>query len=85
MNSHLKIKLEIIKKILKQWCESTTAHGLPNIARSEFKFLTLMWSCCFLASLSYCTYTIITVFIDFVNNKVNTNVQAILQQSVSVI
>ena len=48
-----------MKRILTEWANATTAHGINNIIRSNHKFIKVIWILFFLASASYCIYTII--------------------------
>ena len=66
-----------IKKIISEWCLSTTSHGIPNIVRSENKFSSLFWSFAFLLSAAFCGYQIVLTLIDVSKFPVYTNIEII--------
>jgi hypothetical protein len=66
-----------IKIMFKEWCELSTTHGIPQIARARNLFLKIMWLIFFIICLSICSYNITNTFIDFITYKVNVNIQTI--------
>ena len=81
---HLKLstKLHLFKFILGEWALNTSSHGITNIARLESKALKLMWLVCFLASLSYCVYTIVGIIQSFLQFQVLINQQVVQETPV---
>lgn len=68
---------EKIKKIFKEWCETSTAHAIPNIARSDILLIKIIWLCCFIASTSYCIYSVITQLQSFLTYSTFISTQVI--------
>ena len=48
----------LIKNTFKDWCEASSAHAIPNIARSKHVFFKILFLISFLTSTSYCIYSI---------------------------
>ena len=71
------LKEKLIEKFAT-WCEQSTSHGIPNIARSRNWFMRIMWALFFLGSLAYCSNLIIKSFIDFFLQKMNIRLILIL-------
>lgn len=66
---------EKIKQKLYDWGSNTKSHGVPNILRVENLFLKIIWIICFVASFSYCIYTIIGIILTFLKFEVLINQQ----------
>ncbi|RNA31924.1 amiloride-sensitive sodium channel subunit gamma-like [Brachionus plicatilis] len=60
-----------LKKVLKAWATSTTAHGFPNIINNEIKLLKFIWLFFLIGSSSYCSYCLFRSFADYFSYKVN--------------
>ena len=69
----------IFKIALKNWGESTSTHGIPNITKAQSKIIRILWILCFLVSLSYCTYQIIISIIGYLNFSVISNYQLLFE------
>lgn len=54
-----------IKNLFSEWCQSSTSHGIPNIARTDNLAIRLMWIIAFLCSSGYCCLLLIQTFIEF--------------------
>lgn len=65
------------KKLFQEWCEVSTTHGIPQIARAKNNFLKLMWLIFFIICSSVCVFNILTTFADFLNYKVNVDIETI--------
>lgn len=52
-----------------EWCQSSTAHAIPNIARNKNKYIKIFWLICFLTSSSYCCYSLVESLLDFLEYK----------------
>lgn len=64
-------------KILKDSASNTTSHGLPNIVNSEYKTISLLWIIFLLASIVYCSYTIVESFFNYFEFNVDTSIQIV--------
>ena len=58
------------KKEIYSLLETTTAHALPNIVRSESYFIKLVWLLLFLGFFSYSIYSLIIMVSDFLEYNV---------------
>ena len=76
-----KIKLILLKQ-LEEWCLSSTTHAIPNICRSQYKLLKIMWLIFFLLSAGYCSYLIALSVQNYFSYPVTTTVQIINDPSV---
>ncbi|CAF0905049.1 unnamed protein product [Brachionus calyciflorus] len=65
--------------ILKSWCETSTSHGLPNLARNESRILRIAWAIATLASWSYSFYLVISCILAFFNYKTITNTRQVYE------
>ena len=54
-----------------------TAHGIPGISRAQNKYVRLMWIVCFLSSVSYCCYAIVSIVMSYFSFGVLINMQVI--------
>lgn len=72
----LPVKNEITL-VFKEWCETSTSHGLPNIARSKSYLLTSIWIIFFMFSSGYCFYLIVQNLISYLNYPSSTDIQVI--------
>lgn len=69
--------LDRLQSIVKESAETTTAHGLPNIARTQNRILQVFWLICFLGSSAYCIYTIVAVVQDYLSYPVVSNMNIV--------
>ena len=44
----------LLKTAFKDWAETTTTHGMPNIVRTKINLVRLIWIVCFFVSFEYC-------------------------------
>ena len=75
------IKLILLRQ-LEEWCLSTTTHAIPNICRSQYRFLKILWVIFFILSSSYCSYLISLSIQDYLKYPVTTTIQIINEPSV---
>lgn len=68
-----------MKERFLEWILASTSHGLPNFFRTNNIFLKILWLCCFLASTSYCFYSIIKSLQDFLKYPKYINSEIIQQ------
>ncbi|XP_033101246.1 acid-sensing ion channel 1C-like [Anneissia japonica] len=54
--------------------ENISAHGIPNIKRTQSPIRRLLWMCAFLASFSMCVWQVKLLIDAFLNRQVTTNV-----------
>ena len=66
-----------LKSLFTEWCEASTTHGIPRIARARNSFLKIMWFIFFSLCSSVCIYNITNTFIDFITYKINVNIETI--------
>ena len=71
----------LLKEKLKNWCEKTTFHAIPNIASNEQVALKLMWTLCLLASLGYCCRILASSVIDYYEYRVLTTIEIVQESS----
>jgi hypothetical protein len=57
---------------IKKCAESSSIHALPNIARSEYISIKIIWLVCFLVSLGYCSFGIARNLTNYLSNESNT-------------
>lgn len=57
---------------IKKCAEASSIHAIPNIARSEYISVKIIWFVCFLVALGYCSYGIAKNLINFLSNESNT-------------
>ncbi|RNA13947.1 acid-sensing ion channel 4 [Brachionus plicatilis] len=55
---------------LKEIVESSTIHGMPNILRTKSNVIRIFWILIFLASFSYCIYSVILIIIKYLQYNV---------------
>lgn len=70
-----------IPHLLADWAELSTFHGLPNIRKTPNLFLKLTWLLFFVLSFSYCSYSIVKVFIDYFKYDVNVQIAIVREAS----
>jgi hypothetical protein len=70
-----------LKEKLKNWCEKTTFHAIPNIASNEQVVLKLMWTFCLLASLGYCCRILTSSVTDYYEYRVLTTIEIVQESS----
>ena len=66
-----------VKELLKELCEKSTAHGIPNIARANSKKEILFWLFFFCISSAICIYTIIGAIISYFEFEVVTKIRVL--------
>jgi hypothetical protein len=60
------MSLAEVKKLTHSCIESSTCHGAPRLLQHKVHIVVrIIWLCCFLASLSYCTYAVAKCFADY--------------------
>lgn len=64
-----------LKKLWIDWMLVSTTHGLSSITRTSSRLVRLIWLLCFLASFSFCVYSIIQLVVQFFNYDVLINLQ----------
>ena len=67
-----KLKKEAIEPI-----ESWTTHGIPNIARTRYKSIKIVWAILFLVALGFSIYFVINTVQEFLDYNVTTVVRSI--------
>ncbi|RNA01862.1 acid-sensing ion channel 1 isoform X2, partial [Brachionus plicatilis] len=72
-----------IFEIFKEWTESMTMHGFPNIFRTKFLAIKIMWIILFLASTTACFFLMTTNLINFFNFDVVTKIRVIDKDSIN--
>ena len=70
----LKLKTKLVELI-----QSSTAHGLPNIFKAEHISIKLIWTVCFLVSVSACSYMIVLSINQYIEYDVVTKAQIITE------
>ncbi|CAF0708691.1 unnamed protein product [Brachionus calyciflorus] len=66
-----------LKERFIEWCNYSTTHGIPNIARSDSKTVKLIWFVCLSAGSVYCFYSIVTILISFLSFGVLINIEVV--------
>ena len=74
---NLKENRTSVLNILKEQLSNTTAHGLPNIVRSKYYLIKIVWSVVFLGSVSLCAYLIIQSISEYFQYDVNSKIRLI--------
>ena len=64
---------------LKEWSETTSFHGFPNIARSKTVFITTLWVICLCGSSGYCTYSVYKSVITYFQFNVITHIRNVYE------
>ena len=78
--SFYSIKKQILMTEIKSTIYESTFHGLPRFFISINKkhwLVSIMWIILFLASFSYCTYTIVTCFLEYLSYTVVVDISKI--------
>lgn len=70
-----------IKANFLEWVNSITIHSIPNIFRTKFISLKVIWTVAFLISSSLCFYSIVQSVLNYLKYEVNTKIRVIDQQS----
>jgi hypothetical protein len=68
------IKQKIIETNIET-LESSSVHAIPNIIRSKFRSVKILWTVCFLASVGVCAWFIYQSISNYFNFDVVTNIQ----------
>jgi len=66
--------LKKIKAKIREWSERTTSHGYPNIFRSSFHEIRIMWLIFTLIATGLCAYMIVKSVMDYLNFEINTKI-----------
>jgi hypothetical protein len=66
---------KIVKSAFKQCGIETTAHGIPNLLRSDRILNKVLWSILILFSVSFCAFLIILSFLDYFAYEVTTKIR----------
>ena len=66
-------------KIVRDWAEVSTAHGIPNYVRTDIVLLRVFWTLAFLLSCGYCFFLIITMVLSYFTYGVNTSSQLVIE------
>ena len=53
------------KRIVREWAVNSTSHGLPKIMRTHNRLIRVLWVILFLASSTYCFYTIVNSIVQY--------------------
>lgn len=72
-----KSKNSSLWSLFKEWCESSSSHGIPNMARSNNYFIFGIWALCFCGSSSFCFWLILQSINQYLDRPVSTNVKVI--------
>ncbi|XP_033101245.1 acid-sensing ion channel 1C-like [Anneissia japonica] len=60
--------------VVGSYMENISAHGIPNIKRTQSPIRRLLWVCAFLASFSMCVWQVKSLIYAFLDRQVTTNV-----------
>ena len=71
-----------LSNLFKEWTESMTVHGFPNILRTKFLTIRIIWIISFLLSVSGCLYIITLNLINYFNFDVITKIRIVEKDSV---
>lgn len=66
-----------LNAIFNEWMLTSTSHGLPNIFRSTFRSVKIVWTIFFLVALGVCTAMIVENFTDYLSFDVITKFRTI--------
>lgn len=72
MKTKLREQLEVL---LNEFLTTSTCHGLPNIARSKYWIVSLLWVICLLASSITCCVFVVFTIIQYLNYDVVTTIR----------
>ena len=78
--SQLKAKKAISKELSEfflNWSLASTTHGFGPIFRNKYVGIKIMWFCFLLASAGLCLLTLIDSLKDYLEYKVNTNIELV--------
>ena len=67
-----KIKSKEILNSIKETCESSSIHAIPNITKNKYYSIKLVWLVCFLISTAFCGYSIFNSLVDYFQYNVVT-------------
>src|SRR4051812_18516562 len=73
-------KSDKIKQLSLNLALSSTSHGLPNIFRTESRFLKVMWTVAFVLSSAYCSYLVYQSICKYLDYEVTTKMQTIQEK-----
>lgn len=65
----------IIRRTWYQWLGASTAHGVPNMGKTNSRIVRFFWIIFFLTASIYCFYSIVTLFVQFYAYNVDINIQ----------
>ena len=55
------------------WGSATTTHAIPNIITSKNNIMRVIWILCFLVSLGYCLFQLVSCILSYMNYGVISN------------
>ncbi|RMZ96488.1 acid-sensing ion channel 1 isoform X2 [Brachionus plicatilis] len=67
--------------IFRQWTESMTMHGFPNIFRTKHITFKIMWTIFFLSSNAFCFFIISRILINFFKYDIVTTIKVVEKDS----
>ena len=68
----------MLKKIIqstRETLESSSIHAIPNISRNKYSLIKIIWLICFLISFGFCSFSIYSCVLDYLDYNVVTNVK----------
>ena len=66
-----------LKKEAIECIQTLSTHGLPNLSRTKYKFIKLMWSCLTILSAGLSIYFIVKTLSEYADFNVTTEVKLI--------
>ena len=66
----------------KECSTSSTAHGIPNIVRSELTLLKVIWTICLLGSAGYCALSVYNSIVSYYQYNVLTSIATIYENPI---
>ena len=79
----LKEKITRIKKSAIEVAVSSTAHGIPNIFRTDLKILQIMWFICICLSSAACVFLCVKSILKYYEYEVVTKISQIMEYPTS--
>lgn len=70
----------MLKKIIqstRETVESSSIHAIPNISRNKYSLIKIIWLICFLISFGFCSFSIYSSVLDYLDYNVVTNIKII--------
>lgn len=66
---------------IRNWASNLTFHGLPNIARTDYMSVRIMWIICTLFATVYTSYSVANIFLEFLEFNTITRINFERQSS----